>query len=83
MPFTSKRSQYMMGKTNAKTHKQGPGTASRSSSAPEPMHVEPGEPMRTAVPIRPDPALCADVMPAPRHRAAGIDASDGFPRTDR
>ena len=50
----------------------------RARSSTPCMDVEHGEPMRTTVPIRPDPALSADAMPAPRHRATGIDASDGW-----
>ena len=79
MPFTSKRSQKMMGKTNAKKSKQMHGESSSTSpSEVVDMDVEHGEPMRTTVPIPPDPALSADAMPAPRHRATGIDASDGW-----
>ena len=79
MPFTSKRSQKMMGKTNAKKSKQMHGESSSTSpSEVVDMDVEHGEPMRTTVPITPDPALSADAMPAPRHRATGIDASDGW-----
>ena len=59
MPFTSKRSQSMMGKTNAKKSKQVHGEPSSTSPSEvvDPMDVEHGEPMRTTVPIRPDPAL--------------------------
>ena len=79
MPFTSKRSQKMMGKTNAKKSKQMHGESSSTSpSEVVDMDVEHGEPMRTTVPIPPDPALSADAMPAPRHRATGIDASNGW-----
>ena len=89
MPFTSKRSQKMMGKTNAKKSKQMHGESSSTSpSEVIDMDVEHGEPMRTTVPIPPDPALSADAvppppasadaMPAPRHRATGIDASNGW-----
>ena len=69
MPFTTKRSQDMMGKTTAKKSKQVHGEPSSTSPSEvvDPMDVEHGEPMRTTVPIRPDPALSADAMPAPRH----------------
>ena len=80
MGFKTRRSEAQRGKHGAKKSKQVHGEPSSTSPSEvvDPMDVEHGEPMRTTVPIRPDPALSADAMPAPRHRATGIDASDGW-----
>ena len=79
MGFKTRRSEAQRGKHGAKKSKQVHGEPSSTSPSEvvDPMDVEHGEPMRTTVPIRPDPTICADAMPAPRHRATGIDAFDG------
>ena len=80
MPARSRKSLATSAQHAAKKSKQVHGEPSSTSPSEvvDPMDVEHGEPMRTTVPIRPDPALSADAMPAPRHRATGIDASDGW-----
>ena len=79
MGFKTRRSEAQRGKHGAKKSKhEHDEPSSTSPSEVVDMDVEHGEPMRTTVPIRPDPALSADAMPAPRHRATGIDASDGW-----
>ena len=89
MGFKTRRSEAQRGKHGAKKSKhEHDEPSSTSPSEVVDMDVEHGEPMRTTVPIPPDPALSADAvppppasadaMPAPRHRATGIDASDGW-----
>ena len=59
MGFKTRRSEAQRGKHGAKKSKQVHGEPSSTSPSEvvSPMDVEHGEPMRTAVPIRPDPAL--------------------------
>ena len=47
MPFTSKRSQKMMGKTNAKKskHEHGEPSSASLSEVADPMDVEHGAPL--------------------------------------
>ena len=79
MGFKTRRSEAQRGKHGAKKSKhEHDEPSSTSPSEVVDMDVEHGEPMRTTVPIPPDPALSADAMPAPRHRATGIDASNGW-----
>ena len=86
MPFTSKRSQKMMGKTNAKKSKHMHGEpSSTSSSEVVDMDVEHGE---SIPPIPPDPALshylltrcrCLATEPlASTHPMAARDRDEAF-----
>ena len=84
MPARSRKSRATSAQHAAKKSKQVHGEPSSTSPSEvvDPMDVEHGEPMRTTVPIRPDPALSADAMPAPRHshwhrRIRWLDLSPG------
>ena len=84
MPARNKRGLSKVGNRYASKQGRSEQRAASSSSdnANESMDVEIGEPIHSAVPIRPAPARMSDALPSPRHRTASLDASDGFPRTN-